>query len=66
MARAGVKAHGRAGAAADRVDAAVMDWVSLSQGLGVPAARVETAEDLTRELERALGEAGPRLIEAVL
>jgi thiamine pyrophosphate-dependent acetolactate synthase large subunit-like protein len=34
--------------------------------MGVHGARVETAEDLTRELERALAEAGPQLIEAIL
>jgi acetolactate synthase-1/2/3 large subunit len=43
-----------------------IDWISLAKGLGVAGARVETAEDLARELERALAEAGPRLIEAIL
>jgi acetolactate synthase-1/2/3 large subunit len=43
-----------------------IDWVSLARGLGVPGARVDRAEDLVRELERALAEPGPHLIEAVL
>jgi acetolactate synthase-1/2/3 large subunit len=44
----------------------LIDWVSISKGLGVPAVRVETAEDLANQLERALAESGPQLIEAVL
>ena len=43
-----------------------IDWVSLAKGLGVPGVRVETAEDLTRELSRALAEKGPHLIEAIV
>lgn len=47
----------------DRPD---LDWVQLSQGMGVPARRVETAEDFTRCLEAFLNEPGPNLIEAVI
>src|SRR5204862_6227153 len=43
-----------------------LDFVSIAQGLGVPAARVDTAEEMNRELERAVAEPGPRLIEAVV
>jgi acetolactate synthase-1/2/3 large subunit len=43
-----------------------IDWVSLAKGMGVRGARVETADDLVRELERALVEPGPQLIEAVI
>jgi thiamine pyrophosphate-dependent acetolactate synthase large subunit-like protein len=32
----------------------------------VPAVRVDTAEDLTRELERSLATPGPSLIEMIL
>lgn len=35
----------------------------MSTGLGVPAARVTTAEDFHREFEAALAAKGPRLIE---
>jgi acetolactate synthase-1/2/3 large subunit len=38
-------------------------WVELSKGLGVPAVAVDTADDLARELKRALREPGPHLIE---
>ncbi|MBK9178019.1 MAG: acetolactate synthase large subunit [Acidimicrobiales bacterium] len=43
-----------------------LDFVRLAQGMGVPASRAETAEDLADRLERALAEPGPTLIEAVL
>jgi acetolactate synthase I/II/III large subunit len=43
-----------------------LDWVKLANGMGVPAVRVERAEELVKELERALLEDGPRLIEAVI
>jgi acetolactate synthase-1/2/3 large subunit len=43
-----------------------LDFVSLAQGMGVPARRVETAEDLTVAMERSYGEAGPSLIEVAL
>jgi acetolactate synthase-1/2/3 large subunit len=40
-----------------------LDWVRLSSGMGVPGVSVETAEDLARELAKALDEDGPHLIE---
>jgi acetolactate synthase-1/2/3 large subunit len=43
-----------------------IDWVALSQSMGVPAVRVEAAEVFDRELEDALKIKGPRLIEAVV
>ncbi|HQL91517.1 MAG TPA: acetolactate synthase large subunit [Syntrophales bacterium] len=43
-----------------------IDWPSLSRGLGVPGVAVETAEDLARELKKALEEPGPHLIEMIL
>ncbi|MFN7944400.1 MAG: acetolactate synthase large subunit [Blastocatellia bacterium] len=43
-----------------------LDWVQMANGMGVPAVRVATADDLCRELERALTEAGPHLIEMML
>jgi acetolactate synthase-1/2/3 large subunit len=39
------------------------DWTQLARGFGVPAVAVEDAEGLWRELERALEEPGPHLIE---
>src|SRR3954449_2837332 len=43
-----------------------LDFVSIANGLGVPAARAETGEDMTAAFERALAEPGPHLIEAVV
>nr|SBO97015.1 Acetolactate synthase large subunit [Nonomuraea gerenzanensis] len=43
-----------------------VDFVALASGLGVPASRPETAEELVADLRRALAEPGPHLIEAVV
>jgi acetolactate synthase I/II/III large subunit len=43
-----------------------LDFVALATGMGVPAARASTAEDLAVALRRALDEPGPHLIEAVV
>lgn len=43
-----------------------IDWVKISQGMGVPAVSVNTAEELAKELLIALAEPGPHLIEMVL
>jgi acetolactate synthase-1/2/3 large subunit len=41
----------------------VPNWTQLARGFGVPAVAVQNAEGLWRELERALAEPGPHLIE---
>lgn len=43
-----------------------INWKQLSEGMGVPAVRVETAEAFRTELARALASKGPHLIEAML
>jgi acetolactate synthase I/II/III large subunit len=43
-----------------------LDWVKLSEGMGVPATRADTAESFVAALRRALATSGPSLIEAVL
>jgi acetolactate synthase-1/2/3 large subunit len=43
-----------------------LDWTALARGMGVPAARVETAEAFAREFGDAMQQRGPRLIEVVL
>ena len=43
-----------------------LDFVALSTGLGVPAVRTSTGEELTAALERAIAEEGPHLIEVVV
>jgi acetolactate synthase I/II/III large subunit len=43
-----------------------IDFVAVSEGLGVPATRATTAEEMTDQLARALREPGPALIEAMV
>ena len=43
-----------------------IDWSQMSQGMGVPAVRVDTAEGFRAALAEALAHKGPRLIEALL
>ena len=43
-----------------------MDFVKISEGMGVPARRVTTAEELADALRTALAESGPHLIDAVV
>lgn len=43
-----------------------LDFVALAAGMGVPATRARTAEQLADQLEQALAETGPHLIDAVL
>jgi acetolactate synthase-1/2/3 large subunit len=43
-----------------------LDFVALATGMGVPSVRVDTGEKLSDELERAVAEPGPHLIEAVI
>jgi acetolactate synthase I/II/III large subunit len=66
MVRAGYVPMGRSALALTDLGSPPLDWVQLSQGMGVPAASVATAEDLARELGQALKESGPHLIEMVL
>jgi acetolactate synthase-1/2/3 large subunit len=42
------------------------DWIKLSHGLGVEAARATTADEFIREFGVAMQERGPKLIEAVI
>jgi len=42
------------------------DFVAISTGLGVPASRVSTAEELDQALRLAYSEPGPHLIEAMV
>ena len=56
---------GRAGALLDlsRPD---LDFVALATGMGVPATRATTCDQLAEQLRAAFAEPGPHLIEAVL
>jgi acetolactate synthase-1/2/3 large subunit len=43
-----------------------IDFVSIARGLGVPATRATTAEEFTKQFERALATPGPALVEAMI
>ncbi|MFM5949801.1 MAG: acetolactate synthase large subunit [Novosphingobium sp.] len=43
-----------------------INWSQISEGVGVPATRVDTAEGFRAALADALAQKGPRLIEALL
>ncbi len=43
-----------------------LDFVKLSEGMGVPALRAATAEDFVAAMQRGLAHKGPMLIEAVI
>ena len=49
-----------------RLDRPAIDWVALAQGLGVPGARVQTAGELVREVQRGFASSGPYVVEVVL
>jgi acetolactate synthase-1/2/3 large subunit len=63
---------GRVGASGDRakemfdLSTPALDFVALANGMGVPASRATTADEFTIALEKALGEQGPTLIEALI
>ncbi len=65
MMRAGITSPGQHAMSLCSLSSPTIDWVSLSRGMGVPAESVEHAEDLARELKKALEEPGPHLIEMV-
>ena len=64
--RAGVTDPGPIARSMAALDHPYLDWVKIAEGFGVPSAAVDTVEALARELERALAQKGPRLIEAVM
>jgi acetolactate synthase-1/2/3 large subunit len=43
-----------------------LDWVRLASGMGVEASRAETVEEFASQLDSAMKQRGPRLIEVVL
>jgi acetolactate synthase-1/2/3 large subunit len=43
-----------------------MDFVKIAEGLGVPATRATTAEELAEQLAAAYAEPGPHLIDAII
>jgi acetolactate synthase I/II/III large subunit len=66
LARAGITEPGPKARALTSLDNPNLDWVALANGMGVPGVRVETAEALAQELDRALKESGPKMIEMLM
>jgi acetolactate synthase I/II/III large subunit len=66
LARAGISEPGRKARALTSLANPEINWSSMAQGMGVPAVRVETAEALSTQLERAVKERGPSLIEMMI
>jgi acetolactate synthase I/II/III large subunit len=66
LARAGVSEPGPKARSLTSLGSPNLEWVALAKGMGVPGVRVETADALTQELERALEEPGPKLIEMII
>jgi acetolactate synthase I/II/III large subunit len=66
LARAGVTEPGRKARSLTSLADPEIEWARIAAGMGVPAVRVETAEALCAELERALAAPGPNLIEMLI
>jgi acetolactate synthase-1/2/3 large subunit len=66
LSRSGVATQGANIQALTELTKPPIDWVRVAQGFGVPGVTVNTAEDLARELGKALLEPGPHLIEMLL
>jgi acetolactate synthase-1/2/3 large subunit len=66
LSRSGIEPNGPNARALTELTKPPIDWVRVAQGFGVPGVTVSTAEDLGRELGKALSEPGPHLIEMVL
>jgi acetolactate synthase-1/2/3 large subunit len=66
MERVGAQGAGRRARALFDLTGPRLDFRALATGMGVPATRAETADELTRQLDEALATPGPALIEAVV
>jgi acetolactate synthase-1/2/3 large subunit len=64
--RAGVTKPGPIARAMASLDRPYLDWVKIGEGFGVPSVAVDSTEALARELQHALAQKGPRLIEAIM
>ncbi len=66
LARAGITEPGRKAKSLTSLADPEIDWSRMAAGMGVAAVRVATADDLVKQLERALAERGPNLIEMLI
>jgi acetolactate synthase-1/2/3 large subunit len=66
LSRVGAQGDGKRAAQLLDLGGPDLDFVAIATGMGVPATRATTAEELADQLRRALAEPGPHLIDAVL
>ncbi len=66
LAHAGITSIGSNTLSLIELDRPPIDWVKIAEGMGVPAVAVRTAEELAKELRKALADPGPHLIELTL
>ncbi len=66
LARVGATGDGERAAAMLDLRHPTLDFVALARGMGVPAERATSADDLVALLDRSFAEEGPMLVEAVL
>jgi acetolactate synthase-1/2/3 large subunit len=64
--RAGIDPPGPVASALTDLSRPDLDWASLAKGMGVPASRATTTDELVAQLRASLHTAGPTLIEAVV
>jgi acetolactate synthase-1/2/3 large subunit len=64
--RVGAEAGGRRARAMLDLGSPDISFVRIAEGLGVPATRAETTEELSSAVSRAFAEDGPHLVHAVL
>jgi acetolactate synthase-1/2/3 large subunit len=64
--RVGAEASGAVARSMLEIGRPDLDFVRISEGLGVPAVRAETADELASALRNAFAEEGPHLVQAVL
>jgi len=66
LARVGVTEPGPKALSLLDITRPALNWVSLSEGMGVPAVRATTVEEFRTALQDALSAKGPRLVEAMI
>lgn len=66
MQRVGAHLGGPAAKALLDLSAPELNFAEIAEGMGVPGSRAATCEQLAQQLERAIAEPGPHLIDAIV
>ena len=66
MQRVGAELGGPAARALLDLSAPELNFAAIAEGMGVPGSRAATCEQLAQQLERAISEPGPHLIDAIV